>query len=173
MSTSSLRRIEANRRNAQKSTGPRTPEGKAKVRFNALKHGLSAKHLVFAGPEDEADFRSLHVAFRTHFLPRTRTEVELVDQFTVTSWRLQRARRLETDFLKSHSDQLFDPEGRNMRTLDTISLHEARLDRRFHRLLNDIRRWKALEAKPVEPTADSHSLQLLTPSEASPSPAFS
>ena len=49
---------EANRANAQKSTGPRTPEGKAKVAQNALKHGLLAKQAVVVG-EDTRRFRAL------------------------------------------------------------------------------------------------------------------
>ena len=45
-------KIEANRRNAQKSTGPRTDEGKDKVRLNALKHGLTATTVVL--PHEDA-----------------------------------------------------------------------------------------------------------------------
>jgi len=37
------RQIAANRKNAQKSTGPKTPEGRAAVRLNGVKHGLTAK----------------------------------------------------------------------------------------------------------------------------------
>ncbi|RUL81179.1 hypothetical protein, partial [Tautonia sociabilis] len=50
MGTASPKQIEANRRNAQRSTGPRTPEGKARSRRNGLKHGLAAEVLV---PEDD------------------------------------------------------------------------------------------------------------------------
>ena len=50
----SLRQIEANRRNAVNSTGPRTPEGKAVVARNALKHGLLSRELLVRG-EHEAD----------------------------------------------------------------------------------------------------------------------
>ena len=55
--------VNANRANAQKSTGPRTPEGKAKVAQNALKHGLLAKQAVVAG-EDTDDFDLLRDQFR-------------------------------------------------------------------------------------------------------------
>ena len=61
----SERRLKANRRNAQHSTGPRSPEGKARVRHNALKHGLLAKEAVIAsgeGRESPAQFRRLHTA---------------------------------------------------------------------------------------------------------------
>ena len=47
-------KIEANRRNAQKSTGPRTPEGKSRSRWNALKHGLDAHAPVLPGESAEA-----------------------------------------------------------------------------------------------------------------------
>ena len=58
MTTSTLtsKRAEASRHNALKSTGPRTPEGKKRSKFNALKHGLSAKTLVLPG-EDPLAFQ--------------------------------------------------------------------------------------------------------------------
>ncbi len=52
---SSQAQVSANRKNAQKSTGPRTPEGKAVVSENAVKHGLSARKVVIHG-EDRAEF---------------------------------------------------------------------------------------------------------------------
>jgi hypothetical protein len=47
-------RIDVNRRNAQLSTGPRTPQGKAAVRYNGLGHGLTARHAVLAGENPAA-----------------------------------------------------------------------------------------------------------------------
>jgi hypothetical protein len=52
------KKAEANRRNALKSTGPRTPEGKAAVRLNALKHGLLSEEILLPG-EDEGALREL------------------------------------------------------------------------------------------------------------------
>jgi hypothetical protein len=48
------RKAEANRRNALKSTGPKTPEGKAAVRLNALKHGLLSQEILLPGEDEEA-----------------------------------------------------------------------------------------------------------------------
>ena len=53
-----LKQFEANRRNAQKSTGPKTPEGKSAVSMNALRHGLRARSVVLPG-EDRAEFNQL------------------------------------------------------------------------------------------------------------------
>jgi hypothetical protein len=50
----STRKSEANRRNALKSTGPKTPEGQAVVRFNALKHGLLSREVLLPGEDEEA-----------------------------------------------------------------------------------------------------------------------
>jgi hypothetical protein len=47
----SQQQIDANRRNSQKSTGPKTPEGRAAVRLNGVKHGLTASTLVLKGEE--------------------------------------------------------------------------------------------------------------------------
>jgi hypothetical protein len=58
-----LAQITANRLNAQKSTGPRSAEGKAVSRFNALKHAASAKSVVIPG-EDESALAELAAAYR-------------------------------------------------------------------------------------------------------------
>ena len=61
MSMSTLKQIEANRLNAKKSTGPRTAEGKAAVRLNALKHGLFALDPIIEG-EKPAHFDALRAS---------------------------------------------------------------------------------------------------------------
>jgi hypothetical protein len=60
--------IEANRLNAQKSTGPISPEGKAAVRFNALKHGADARSLTIPG-EDPAARADLETEYYQQFQP--------------------------------------------------------------------------------------------------------
>jgi hypothetical protein len=54
----SFRQVEANRRNALRSTGPKTDEGKRRSRLNAVRHGLTAE-TVIASPEDVKDYRPL------------------------------------------------------------------------------------------------------------------
>jgi hypothetical protein len=48
------RKAEANRQNALKSTGPKTPEGKAAVRLNAVKHGLLSEQVLLPGEDEDA-----------------------------------------------------------------------------------------------------------------------
>ncbi len=80
-------RIEANRRNAQKSTGPRTPEGKAKSSRNRLVHGLRAnKHLIL--DDDPADFLLLLQDFIDRFQPVGEVEEKLVLRIAACQWRL-------------------------------------------------------------------------------------
>jgi hypothetical protein len=88
----SMKRIRANRRNAKKSTGPKTVAGKKKSRMNALKHGLDAETLILPG-EDPAAFRARLDAWRTGHPPRNRHEEELLEQAARLSWRLDRADR--------------------------------------------------------------------------------
>src|SRR5437773_10467151 len=64
------RQIEANRQNAQHSTGPRTPEGRAAVRLNGLKHGLCAETVVVPG-EDPAAFEAMLDGYRAEYQPAT------------------------------------------------------------------------------------------------------
>ncbi len=84
--------IEANRANAQKSTGPRTPEGKAAVSRNAITHGLLARAGVLPG-EDEHEFAAHREGLLQQLRPGAPLEEVLADQIVDLSWRLQRAGR--------------------------------------------------------------------------------
>ena len=88
------RKAEANRQNALKSTGPKTPEGKAAVRHNALKHGLLAEEVLLPG-EDEDALRELSERLRAELQPEGELENLLVDRITAATWRLRRLGRVE------------------------------------------------------------------------------
>ncbi len=85
----SLKQIEANRRNALKSTGPKTSEGKAAVRMNALRHGLRARSLLIPG-ENPADYDQLCAGLEAEWRPQTPTEHLLLQQMAVAQWKLAR-----------------------------------------------------------------------------------
>ena len=91
------RQIEANRPNAQHSTGPSTPEGRAAVRLNGLKHGLCAETIVVPG-EDPAQFEALLDAYRAEYQPATPSAEFLVRQVAMADWRLLRLHRIEASF---------------------------------------------------------------------------
>jgi hypothetical protein len=95
------KQIDANRRNAQKSTGPNTVEGKAKSRFNALKHGMTAKVAVLPH-EDEFSYEELRRSTIESYQPANGAELMLVDLIAINYWRLLRARRVETATLDLH-----------------------------------------------------------------------
>ena len=88
--------IEANRANAQKSTGPRTPEGKARVAQNAIKHGLLARQVAVVGEEVE-DFALFRDELRAELAPVGLVEARLVARIADLMWRLQRAERFHAE----------------------------------------------------------------------------
>jgi hypothetical protein len=91
---------EANRRNAMKSTGPRTPEGKEAVRLNALKHGLLSRQVVLP-EEDEEALRELSEHLRTELKPVGALENLLLDRIVSAYWRLSRLGRVEVGIFVS------------------------------------------------------------------------
>ena len=72
-----LKQFEANRRNAQKSTGPKTPEGKSAVSMNALRHGLTG-HTIILPSEDLKAYESHALAFFDEYQPKGATEKQHV-----------------------------------------------------------------------------------------------
>ena len=101
---SSLKQIEANRRNALKSTGPTTPEGKERSRRNALRHGLTAE-TVIAALEDAEDYQAFEAAVIADYDAESAVERELVLRLASVLWRLRRATGIETALFESVTAQ--------------------------------------------------------------------
>jgi hypothetical protein len=101
----SFRQIEANRRNAHRSTGPTTEEGKRRSRQNAVRHGLCAETVVEI-LEDVDDYRGFEAAVIADYDARTAVERELVLRLASLLWRLRRATAIETDLLRIQAEIL-------------------------------------------------------------------
>jgi len=91
----SFRQIEANRRNAAKSTGPITQEGKQRSRCNAVRHGLTAETVIGA-LEDSEDYKAFEAAIVADYDAQSTVERELVLRLASLLWRLRRATTTET-----------------------------------------------------------------------------
>jgi hypothetical protein len=131
----------ANRRNAQKSTGPRTEEGRAVASRNALRHGLTAERVVVFDeePEDLARFRDeVHAALD----PADEMEGQLAERIVLCAWRLRRACRVEAGLINARAEEIsrggFEPKvGSAFRNaaqgLAMVSRYESALDRSLRR----------------------------------------
>jgi hypothetical protein len=172
------KQFEANRQNAQKSTGPKTPEGRAAVRLNGVTHGLTAATIVLKG-ESEADFTNLLASLEAEHDPVTPTEEALVVQLAMATWRLRRAYHAEAGFYTYKMKDLadlnqslnLDNAGRlgraadwGSKTLDMFNRQEARLERSFYRALHELQRLHkerdANLASVLPATPEDHSEQV-------------
>ena len=104
---SSLRQIEANRRNGRLSTGPATEDGKKRSRQNALRHGLTAETVIGA-LEDAEDYAAFEMAVTSDYDAQTTVERELVLRLASLLWRLRRATAIETGLFEIQARQLFE-----------------------------------------------------------------
>jgi hypothetical protein len=86
--------ITANRRNAQKSTGPRTTKGRAAISQNAIKHGLLTRKDVICS-ESQADFDLYRRRILDELAPDTPMECTLAERIVSLSWRLKRIGRIQ------------------------------------------------------------------------------
>src|SRR3954452_16416958 len=102
---SSFRQIDANRRNAQLSTGPVTADGKRKSRQNALRHGLTAETVIGA-LEDAEDYAAFEMAVTADYDAQSAVERELVLRLASLLWRLRRATAIESGLFKIQARHL-------------------------------------------------------------------
>jgi len=123
--TISQRKVESNRRNSQKSTGPKTATGKKRVSRNAIKHGFYSKWLLVQhqdGEESQTEYDELSAGIVEDYQPVGWHEEDLVDKIGAWSWRLRRAIRYESGLIaralaehsyelqQSKADDLAEPE---------------------------------------------------------------
>lgn len=103
----SYRQIEANRRNALKSTGPKTEAGKQVSRCNAVRHGLTAETVISA-LEDAEDYKAFEGAITADYDAQSAVERELVLRLASLLWRLRRATTMETGLFEIQAVHLRD-----------------------------------------------------------------
>ncbi len=119
-------KINANRENAEKSTGPRTAEGKTVVSQNAVKHGLFADATVVNG-ESQAEYDLCRDTFLAEIRPVGAIECMLVERFVSLSWRLRRAERMQSEAI----DNLI------IHAADSDKITRSRLSRGAREMLAD------------------------------------
>jgi hypothetical protein len=107
------KQIKANRQNAQKSTGPKSDEGKAAVSQNAVKHGLFADSIVYG--ENLADYEAFHSKMFDELAPAGVVELVLAERAANLAWRLKRAERMQNQVIEDMIGRLVtsDPARRD------------------------------------------------------------
>jgi hypothetical protein len=103
----SLRQIETNRRNALKSTGPKTEAGKQASRCDAVRHGLTAETVIDA-LEDAEDYKAFEATITADYDAQSAVERELVLRLASILWRLRRATTIETGLFEIEANHLRD-----------------------------------------------------------------
>ena len=156
---------EANRRNALKSTGPKSKKGKGRARLNALKHGLRAQDIVLAS-EDGREFESLRRALITELGPEGSLEEQLAERIVVCLWRLRRVYPIEAGIFawESLTIELCNAEEEARGYESTIS-RSLRGDTETERMANQKKHDKAM-------TCASKAKQLLWREAQGPGAAF-
>ena len=136
-------KIDANRRNAQLSTGPRSEAGRSVVARNACKHNLSSINIALAG-EDLEEFQILLQETAFDLAPRSTTESALVQQIAYAEWKLLRIARWETEIInaamsrrEAYCQKLFGETPAE--ALTRLHRYESQVRRAWHAALREIR----------------------------------
>ncbi len=99
----------ANRRNAKKSTGPKTAGGRNRSKVNALKHGLTAAQIIVFD-ESAEDLEKFHQGLIEALLPMGALEEQLVERIAVCAWRQRRVYRIEARLFAAVGKPVLKPE---------------------------------------------------------------
>src|SRR3954470_10171249 len=102
-----FKQTEANRRNARRSTGPTTTEGKQRSRCNAVRHGLTAETVIGA-LEDAEDYKAFEAAVIADYDAHSAVERELVLRLASLLWRIRRATTMERGLFDIQARQLLE-----------------------------------------------------------------
>jgi len=124
-------RLAANRANAQKSTGPRTPEGKARSAANSIKHGFAGSHFAVIRLEDPGEIDKFKEDLVATYHPINSQEMFAIESMAIAQQSMRRASRLESGLFTTCLNDAFDPRSDKMlRTLvpDMIAKTDSRSD---------------------------------------------
>jgi len=119
----SAKQIAANRKNAVRSTGPTTPEGKEASRLNALKQGLRTKEVIIPGRENPAEFKTLLGELCEDWEPQGHTEIHMVGEIAMAEWRLRRVRRAELGELRKQMAMPTESESETEAKIQQVFQH--------------------------------------------------
>ena len=133
---SSTPQLTANQANAQHSTGPRTDEGKARVSQNALRHGLTARHLVIRDDEHE-EFTALQDSLSEQLDPQGAMETLAFQEILHAAWNLHRFRRIEAEASRGSVEDFTDPATTTV--LDRLTRYQSRAQRAWQKALHELR----------------------------------
>jgi hypothetical protein len=153
---------DANRQNAQRSTGPRSPEGKAASRFNALKSGIDAKTQVIPG-ENPDQLEALLAEYQERFETTTPERRLLVDTLVASEWLLRRLIRAEGELWQYETDRSESKFSSNAHPEGRVLYHGDRVFERLQRRVDAIHRNYGRALKELQ------RLEPATPSEPQPS----
>lgn len=154
----SSRQVAANRANARKSTGPKTPAGKAVAAGNATRHAILQGGLVATRDEDAGALEALRDSFAAELAPQGPLEAALVERIVGAVWRLRRVQGAEVGMYDVDSGFDFDAfattagqragatfTGRRD-TFAVLSRYEAALERSLYGALHELQRLQASRA---------------------------
>jgi len=153
----SKKQIEANKRNALKSSGPKTPEGKDTARLNSTKHGLLSQEILLPGEDGEA-LKELGERLRAELQPVGELESLLVEKIVATHWRMQRLERVEAgifafdlyeelesmrsaDIVTLGKSFIWDANGAN--AFSKLSRYQTAIERSLYKAIHELQRLQA------------------------------
>ena len=161
-------KLRANRRNAKKSTGPRTPRGKSRACQNALTHGLCAAKDILLPKESPEEFEQLREILMEDLNPTDSIELAIFQRLLSARWKLRRVPEAESRQTKletmreeclrrSYKETEFAAElwAAHLEDWDKLGRHEQRLENAFYKALRELEAWRrekraALKAQQTE-----------------------
>ncbi|MFC2006034.1 hypothetical protein ACFLVG_03645 [Chloroflexota bacterium] len=163
----SIKQKVANAQNGKKG-GPKTSEGRSRVRLNAVKHGLLSRDVLLPGEDVEA-FNQMRQNLRDEYKPQGQVEEIQVELVATNCWRLLRSIRIETaalwpDMLKAWADALNEGKDPNLgwrniyiselwvnSRLLNLNRYQVSIERQYYKALSELNRLRAARQGPITP----------------------
>jgi hypothetical protein len=149
----SAQKLAANRANAQRSTGPKTPEGKDKSKFNAVKHGLTARYfpaVIQAGTAEWQEFEAVRTDLFDHCQPVGPIEELLLEKITMEFVRYRRLVERE-QLLCVHN------RGYYLEIVDKLTRYQTAINRQLFEAMKELERLQAKRKAEEKEVAESGS----------------